>query len=99
MERPPTHFRDFLLAADTQPFDDTTITVRFGITQIRQKPPPFAYQLEQPATGAFIMFMLPQMFLQLANPLTEKGNLYFWGAGITSMVSIFGNNLGLPIPC
>src|SRR5579884_2569972 len=81
-----------MLTANSQLLDQGFVS--FGVVrfQIGQQPASFAHQHQQPTPGSMIALMRLEMFRQLLDALTQKGDLHFRRTGILGMGMILGDD-------
>jgi len=78
-------FRPETLFSDSQPLDQTSISLEILSLEVIEKPPPLAYQLEEPPAGMVVLDMDLEMFREVINALAQQGNLHLRRAGIFVM--------------
>ena len=67
-----------ILFADSQPLDNASIAANVFLLQVVQQSAPLADHLQEAATRMMVFAVGLEVLSEVANALTQNGNLYFW---------------------
>jgi hypothetical protein len=71
------------LSTNSESLDNRAITLDVLFNQVVKQTTTLTNHLQQSTTGMMIFFMHFEMLGQISDPLGQKCNLNFWGAGVT----------------
>jgi len=67
-----------ILFADSEPLDNASIAASVFLLQVIQQTAPLADHFQEAATRMMIFAVGLEVLGEVANTLTQNGNLYFW---------------------
>ncbi len=67
-----------ILFTDSEPLDNTSIAANFFLLQVVQQSTPLADHFQEAATRMMVFAVGLEVLGEVANALTQNGNLNFW---------------------